>query len=274
MNDFLAELYGTRETIGADSGSDDVEKLAEAQILDQVFESEGIDVNGLDDGTILKVAHELFGDESALVKMAEEESDEEEGDEEEGEEDAEDKVAQADFLGRVMAHSFTQERDNIEKAAGAKEVGQKVLGALRSAASGEGIRGGLETMGKGKKLTRAGKAATEMGKKSPKRSKQFGELAGKRISEGASTSSKGKKELAKGIAATGGLYGGLAAGAGGAGYLAGRSGKKKSAAIDALAEQRAIEWLEENGVGNEQSKLANAVDERAYEMLVEAGYIE
>ena len=146
MNEFLAELYGTREAIGADSGTDDVEKLAEAQILDQVFESDGIDVDQLDDGTILKVAHELFGDESALVKMAAEGCDCGEGESceqcsEGGEEDeAEDKVAQADFLGRVMAHSFTQERDNIEKTgAGAKEIGQKVLGALQSAAKGEGI---------------------------------------------------------------------------------------------------------------------------------------
>ena len=114
MNEFLAELYNTRETIGAGAGASDVEKLAEAQILDQMFEAEGIDVNQLPDETIVKVAHELFGANSALVKMAEEEEGEEHESKEspehekgeEEEESEEDKVAQADFLGRVMFNNF------------------------------------------------------------------------------------------------------------------------------------------------------------------------
>ena len=52
---------------------------------------------------------------------------------------------------------------------------------------------------------------------------------------------------------------------------------KKSSALNILAEARAMEVLAEHGIGVEdhgQDKLASAVDQRAYEMLVEAGFID
>jgi len=70
MNEFLAEMYGTRETIGAPSQSDEVEKLAEANLLDQALQAEGVNIDDLPADTILKVAYELFGEKSALVKAA------------------------------------------------------------------------------------------------------------------------------------------------------------------------------------------------------------
>ena len=271
MNEFLAELYNTRETIGAGAGASDVEKLAEAQILDQMFEAEGIDVNQLPDETIVKVAHELFGANSALVKMAaegddahedeeesespEEEKKEHEHGESEADESDEDKVAQADFLGRVMAHSFVQERDAIEKDAGLAEVGGKVMKALRS----------------------AGSAA----KKAPGMLKGKGEAMAKSYAKGVKGTAAHPGSKLKGIArlakehkkTVGGLAGGAALAAGGG---AAAAMHKKSSALDTLAEQRALEILAENGIGvqsDEQAKLASAVEQRAYEMLVEAGYI-
>jgi phosphoglycolate phosphatase-like HAD superfamily hydrolase len=137
MNKFLADLYGTASTVGA-GFSDDTEKLAEAKLLDDFFKAEGIDVDKLSDDTIVKVAHQLFGADSAIVKTAgevppqlaaeakkegetteEEKKEKKEGDKDDKNESEEEKVAQADFLGRVMAHAFHQEKTAIEKSAAA-----------------------------------------------------------------------------------------------------------------------------------------------------------
>ena len=165
MNAFLAEMYNTRQNIGAESQDGvaaDIEKVAEAQLLEDMFTAENVDVNTLDPMTILKVASALFGEDSALVKSAEETVEEEakrEGEpvaqekkekasagdgevppqfkkeekkseekkEEEKEESMEDKVAEADFLGRVMAHSYIDELSNLEKSAALEQVKQAKL---------------------------------------------------------------------------------------------------------------------------------------------------
>ena len=81
-----------------------------------------------------------------------------------------------------------------------------------------------------------------------------------------------------------GTRAGAAAAVGGAGYAAYRHHKKKkqSSALDVLAEQRALELLAENGIDPNQVKtsasreeiLGNAVEQRAFQMLAEAGYIQ
>jgi hypothetical protein len=131
MNSFLANLYGTGQDIGTNA---EVEKLAEAQVIDEQLRSEGIDVNSLSGEDILKCAYALFGDESALVKSAQEEGEEEEEGEEseEKEESAEEKVAEADFLGRVMAHAYYQEKNLIEKQAGIKDSLKSIPGHIKS----------------------------------------------------------------------------------------------------------------------------------------------
>jgi len=135
MNEFLADLYGTRQQVGASEPSN-IDKLAEAQILDDLFKAEGVDVDQLPNETLLKVAHELFGDNSALIKAAgelppalaekaeekkegEDESEEEEKKEDESEEE---KLANADYIGRVMAHAFWNEKSELEKAASSKKT--------------------------------------------------------------------------------------------------------------------------------------------------------
>jgi len=149
MNEFLAEIYNTRESIGAPKDNSDVEKLAEAQLLDETLRAEGIDIDKLPGETILKLAHQLLGADSALVKSAQaeayqgketpaEEAKEEEAKEEKGEEKPEgeksaseetfeEKVAQADFLGRVMAHSYWNEKSTIEKNAAMPEAFKKQI---------------------------------------------------------------------------------------------------------------------------------------------------
>lgn len=283
MNEFLAELYGTRETIGA-SDSSDVEKLAEAQILDSVLQSEGINVDDLDDGTILKLAYEIFGDDSQLVKMAaegeEEEKKEDEGEEEEEEEEsAEEKTAEADLLGRIMAHSMVQELGNIEMQKMARVVnpdtGVKAVKAAISGA-GKGMSGGKSMGGlEGKVRELLWKA------KAPGRTYSF---ARKAKFEGGKSERMGR--LRAGLAAarshkphTAVAAGGLGLAGGGAAYGAHKlkGGKKKEgSALNKLAEQRALEILAENGYefDDGQDKLASAVEQRAWEMLAEAGYLE
>ena len=280
MNQFLAEMYGTRETIGAPTQSDDTEKLAEAQLLDEALRSEGIDVDTLSPDAILKVAQSLFPD-GALVKAAAEESHEEheEGEtaaeekkeeaakDKEGEgETAEEKTAQADFLGRVMAHAFVQEQAEINKEAAlkdiagkAKEFGGKALKSLKGA--GKAVK---EAPGK------AGKWAAE----------PVHTFRGGRALRMASGGKGGIKETAKDIAQTIGAHKGQAAAAGGilaaggAGGFAAAHKKKEGSALDKLAEQRALEILAENGIGQDgDEKLASAVEQRAWEMLAENGYV-
>lgn len=270
MNEFLAEIYNTRESIGASTDNSDVEKLAEAQLLDEALRAEGVDIDKLPAETILKLAHQLLGDDSALVKSAQEgETPAEEKKEEEAEEKAETeteeevkaaalaelqakeageteetfetKVAQADFLGRVMAHSYWNEKNEIEKNAAMPEALKKGLEAARG--FGKSV---------GAKATAAGAKAREFGGKAVDTGKK-----------GVEAVKKHKVPIAAGA-------GGLAVGGAG-GYMAGK--KKKASAIDMLAEKRAMEWADAHGLleQSDEQKLAAAVDQRAAELLAEAG---
>jgi len=279
MNEFLAEMYGTRESIGSPSDDSDVQKLAEAQLLDEALQAEGIDIDKLPGDAILKLAHQILGEDSYLVKAAmegEEEAEEEEkkkapeaGEEEpekdskckgaSSEESFEEKVAQADFLGRVMAHSYVNEMSDIEKRAGQeKEAGRKLERTLGGSAVGS-VKGGLG-----------------------------GALAGGLLGAGVGALKGGRKGALGGLAA--GAASGYSAGSpigsvvgGVKGYRAAKKEeekypelKKASSALDMLAEKRAMAWAQENGLlqqqeASDEEKLAAAVDQRAYEMLVAEG---
>jgi hypothetical protein len=286
MNAFLAEMYGTRESIGAPHDSSDVEKLAEIQLLDEALRAEGVDIDKLDGGTIVKVAAEIFGKDSALVKEAageapdfeggaheesetpKEEEKEESGKEEEalkeaalaelkaldaansGEESFEEKVAQADYLGRVMAHSYWQEKTSIEKNAGRK-LERTLGGASVGGLKGE-VGGGLTGAALG-----AGIGALKGGKKGALHGAALGAMGG-----------AGAGSL------VGSIHGGVK------GYRSSKQEetkhpdlKKSASAVDMLAEKRAMEWAQENGLLelSYEEKLAAAVDQRAAEMLANAG---
>lgn len=143
MDQFLDAMYGTRENIGATTDVAELEKNAEAELLIDALQKEGWDTNQIDNLSgedILKVAHALFGENSSLVKEAmppelmaakeekkeekkEESEDEKDGDEKDSEmETAEEKVAEADKLGRQMAHAFVDEMSQLEKAAQYEQV--------------------------------------------------------------------------------------------------------------------------------------------------------
>lgn len=263
MNEFLANLYGTAEDIGATAG-DDTEKLAQAQIMNEMFEAEGIDVDQLAPETIVKVAESLFGDDNEITPedvAAEPEA---------GDED-EQKLAEADFLGRVMAHSYVNEMGEIEKqAASVRGAGKAIgrgahwLGAKLTPSSLAERVGARASKGVGRARAAQTAAAGLKGKAKARAAKAI-------ASERRQASGRAMTRLRKGVGY--GAAGLGVAGTGAAGY-GGYKALKKQSAMDTLAEQRAMEILAESGydIDNGETKLANAVEQRAYEMLAAEGF--
>ena len=103
MDEFLNELYGTSEIISGD----DLEKQAAAEFLVKMAEEEGVNLDELSDEEVAGLLSEIEGD---MGKQASAEI-EGEGDE------AQEKLAEADFLGRAMAHAYVNELNEIEKEA-------------------------------------------------------------------------------------------------------------------------------------------------------------
>lgn len=265
MNEFLAAMYDTRESIGASQDPSDVEKLAEAQLLDEYLQAEGVDIDQLPGDTILKLAQDLIGEDSAIVKAAQQEQEAEDDEGEEDDESFETKLAEADFLGRAMAHSFWQEKTAIEKDAGIRDLPGRAWGVAKGYAgkAGEGAKGlGSKAKSWATKPGRDYKHIREHGAVNAK---------GERPGRWAALKGSAKKNKAQvGAAAALGT-----AGAAGSTYAATRGKKKESSALDMLAEKRAMEWAAEHGLLEDQSsyeeKLGSAVDQRAYEMLQAAG---
>lgn len=132
MDPFLAKMYGTAEAIGAEPSSSDMDKLAQAKMLDEMISAEtGYQFDEVPNEVILKVASQVFGDDS-LLKTAEDVEETKQAtkepeaqpeqtkvaeQEKTAEEEAQEKLAEADFLGRLMAHAYVSELHNIEKQA-------------------------------------------------------------------------------------------------------------------------------------------------------------
>ncbi len=215
MNEFLAQIYGT---------SDALEKTAQSVLLSKLAEDEGIDLSGLSPDQLEEIAQSVLteSDEGAV-----------EGD---LSKEAQENVAEADFLGRVMAHSMTQELDLIKQAGFMDKVrsaggaikthaGKAYGGAKKGLSSfGEHLKGGKKinvSDGKGSKVKRVGN--TTAGAIDPRLRKDFAKSQGARA--------------------------GLAAGIGAAGYGAkkGYDKVKEASAFETLATQRALQMLQEQG---------------------------
>jgi hypothetical protein len=203
--------------------------------------------------------------------------------------EAQAKFEEADFLGRVMAHSCHQE---MQKIAGMQKRAsmQDGAGIDEALAKQQGVRRLVEKA-KGA-VSGAGGALASKAKSLGGQASDAASNLGYKAVGAASRNPK----AALGIGA-----GALAAGAG-AGYLAGRGGKEKNA-FDQLAEQRAVQILAENGVQNggqpapqqvqqvqqapqqlqpvqqaqqpqvTQQQFGEALEKRAFELLAQAGYL-
>ena len=119
MNEFLAEIYGTN------AGSEDLQKTAQAHMLDKLAEEEGIDLSGLTEDQLNALAQQVVSSNPEIASQAGVEqapaAAPAEG-ETEAEKVAQAKFAEADFLGRTMAHAFVNEMNEIhQKTAMSKE---------------------------------------------------------------------------------------------------------------------------------------------------------
>lgn len=250
MDEQLAAIYGTGHP--EQTEETDLEKTAAAELLVKLAAEEGMDLDNFSDQEVAEMINELQS--PGIEHNAEAEATDE----------SQEKFAEADFLGRVMAHSMVQELDNIEKEAGSKtEAAKKLL-------SRAGEATGVSQMLKGLKGVRAGRAM------------QKAEVAAghKGRSLSAFPSAKGGLEELKGGAKRFGKRVGLpaagVAGVGGA-ALAMKGKKKEASALEELAEQRAYEMAKEAGYIEEEQQqqqagtLDQVVEQRALEICESNG---
>ena len=276
MDPKLAEIYGTNEVTEAD-----VEKLAAAELATKLAGDEETGTEGMTEEDLEAIAQQV---------LAPEQEQQEEVEETQAGDEAQEKVAEADYLGRVMAHSYVQELRNIEKTAGrgdgsgqeAEAVNEQV--AKMNAKRAKYDKMGAEGPGMGAKLeNKARSAKAGVGK--------VGKYIGAGFKGGAT---KGQRAAAIGTTVTG-----AAALAGGAKKVFGKGKEKKSeaeeqpeqmSAVDTLVMARANEILQASGIDpatltkiEEQEKisadetvdarevLANTVEQRAWELLGQYG---
>lgn len=279
MDPKLAAIYGTNQNTDAD-----LEKLAAAELAEGLANDDEVDTDGLTEEELEAVAQDV------LNASAE---GEEEGGNIDGEQEktsaAQEKLAEADYLGRVMAHSYNQEMQKIAK---------------RSLTAGEGI---AEFEAGRAKHDKMGKEGPSMGAKAENMARGLGKKV-KDYHSGAVGDIKnaikgsvdavgkhgGKREMALGMkgrafhAARGAAkFAPHAAGALALGYGAKKMMDKKSSAMDTLVEQRAMAILEASGidpaeleqvegqekVSDPREALASAVDERAWALLGQYGVV-
>lgn len=258
MDAKLAEAYKTNQ-----ADETDTEALAMAALAEKLAASDEINVDGMSDDEAEALASEILG---TTAEETPEEPAAEETPEEEGEKTAEEqeltpeqeKIAEADYLGRVMAHAYAAERREIEKNAGK-------LDNLKGAAA---MAGAAASKHKDKAVGAAKAGAGKVMEHVKKHKSGYGAAAG----------------------------GAAAAGMFGAGRMS-KKDKKASAeeapaqeeqqvsALDQLAVARAEEILKEHGYeapADEQEKkssidedkaaqLAAKVEERAMAMIADAG---
>jgi hypothetical protein len=224
MDPFLADFYGTNQS------PEEKEKTAQLNLLlgdlEKVAEEENIDLSNFSDEEILQILQ----DGQTLEEGGGEE------DPEALEKEAQEKLAEFDYCGRVMAHSFWQELGNIEKEAAA--AGEKYFPAVRKA------REEREAAEKGR-LRRAGAYLAEKGRGIHEKAMGLGE---KVISDKRLASRKGLQKALRGAVGYGAPA--TAATLGGYGIYRGAKalrGKDKKSA-DEIVEERAAQFLAEANI--------------------------
>jgi hypothetical protein len=265
MNEYLAAFYGT-----ADHSTEDQEKVAQAEMFAKLAAAEGIDLNTLNEDQVAYLWNQVFVDKTAGKEehghghghKEKEEPKEEDKDKKAAAEFAEkraasEKVAEADFLGRVMAHAYVQELSNIGEA--------KTAGHLSDAAAsvGKAVKGGAEAV-KGFAKHHAGDAGAAGAVKRTAKGygramtgadiRHYGDEAKKNFNYGLSDSSiknlRGEaiKKTVGAHAATAGVVGAGAAGA----AAASKDKKKKASAFEEKAAEYAVVMATNEGYDQEE----------------------
>jgi len=248
MDQWLANIYGT-------GGGDDLEKTAQNMLLQKLAEDEGVDLSGLSEEQLQALANEVLNDEEQADQEQQEQQEQQELTPEETEEylakEAQAKFEEADFLGRVMAHSYTQE---LEKIARIRDIPAKALSKFKSL--GKKVDTGAQRLGK-KVFKGVARTHGEEEAMSPRTARAIGY----------------------------GTAGGSTATVGGGAYSAKKHFEKDASAFEKLAEMRAAEILQANGIdpstgapAEQQQQEApdeqfgQALDNRALEILQANGY--
>jgi hypothetical protein len=116
MNMMLAELFGTGGQAKTAS-AEDQEKLVQAELFSKLAADNGIDLDTLSDAQIKHLWHETFSDKTASAEPTPAADTEKKAQAEfEEKRAAAVKVAEAEYLGRVMAHAMVQELGKIGDA--------------------------------------------------------------------------------------------------------------------------------------------------------------
>lgn len=159
MNPYLAELYNTN---GYQEKIAQIEANVEAFI--KAAQAEGLDLSGLSDDEIIDHAQDWAENNQP-------------------EDDGYDKLAEADFMGRAMAHAYA---DELNKIAGAADKIKGAWEATKNTAKryGELLSGGKFTKGRGQMhIDSSGALGAKRG----------GDLARKHIAESGDALSKAEK---------------------------------------------------------------------------------
>lgn len=253
-----------------DNGASDesFEKEAQVELFAKLAAQNGIDLEQLSEGQISELWDATFSKEAAEEEKEEEKDEKVEAAkaEHDKKKEAAAKIAEAEYLGQVMAQSLISE---LNKEAGMKD-------SLKNL--GEYAKGKADKAGKavGKHLESVGKKTTALVARTGGAEAAMDPRTARRIGAGA--------------------YGAGAAAAGGAGYGAKKlmDKEKKSSALDELAFESAVEKAASAGwdadeasdrigavltLGVEESvkvayaqDLGSAVDVRSLELLEAAGY--
>lgn len=140
MNEQLAAYYNTAGAGEKTASAEDHEKQAQYELFTKIAASNNIDLSKLSDAqvselyekTFSKTAGEMPPQFAAHAKgkdekpeHKEESTEEKAKKEHEEKKEAAAKIAEADFLGRTMAHAFVQESQKIAEAMAAKTAGVK-----------------------------------------------------------------------------------------------------------------------------------------------------
>lgn len=289
MNPHLAAMYNTHGA--GEVLQEEQTKIASLELFAKTAAAEGIDLstlspedqNALYSQFVEKLAMEHEGEGEKKEPPKKDEDDDEEDKEAAARaelaqtQDWQQKVAEADFLGRTMAHAFWNESGEIEKDAGVKETAQGVVNKAKFLSGGFGEKG---------KRTQAARNAMKYTAHKGK------EALKSRVAKDTDWVSKNK---GKALAATGAGVG--LAGAAAYGAKKAVEKKKEGSAFDEVAAEQAVKIAAEagwdtdeavnrlnavitlGGLDQEETKVAHvandydaAVNVRGLEFLEAAGY--
>lgn len=251
MNDWLAQMYNTN------GAGEELEKQAQTDLFCKLAAENNIDLSQMSQDEIGRLYAQVFPKYAEEEGSAEdEEEDEEEKKKKKDEEKtsaahywmqkraSQEKIAEADMMGRVMAHAFTQELELIKEAAG--RSGGEVYGDSGDW-RGKGDRAGEKAWKEQVQKVKAENAAKGSAARQAKWDKmpaQAGKGGSKAKSMGAAGAKLERlKNFAKGTSKGQRIAAGVggAALAAGAGYGAYRAmkGKKKAASAQMEFEDEA-----------------------------------